>query len=99
MFEQGAGSFNKAVDNFSSAFEGALIKLFESVKPMLTSFVNGMTGFINTLTNVKTLLTAVGTVSTGLFIKGLQKAYSETKVANVAIDEYKGLLQELSSVL
>jgi hypothetical protein len=31
MFEEGAGNFNKAVDNFKSAFEGVMIKVFDSI--------------------------------------------------------------------
>lgn len=99
MFQQGSGSFNKALDNFSSAFEGAMIKLFDSVKPMLTSFINGMTDFINTLSDGGTLLTAIGTTSAGVFIKGLKQTYDETKKVNTAITEYENLLIKMGQIL
>ena len=99
MFQQGSGSFNKALDNFSSAFEGAMIKLFDSVKPMLTSFINGMTDFINTLSDGGTLLTAIGTTSAGVFIKGLKQTYDETKKANAVITEYEDILISIGEVL
>lgn len=99
MFKEGAGGFNTAIDNFSSAFEGAMIKMFDSVKPMLTSFINGMTDFINVISDGGSLMTIVGTTSAGMFAKGLKKTYDETKKTNTAITEYEDLLIRIGQVL
>lgn len=77
MFEQGAGGFNKAVDNFKSAFEGAMIKMFDAIKPALTGAVNAATDFIAAITDIPTALTAVGSALIGFGGKSVAKFVGE----------------------
>lgn len=64
MFNQGAGSFNVAIDSFKSAFEGAMIKMFDSAKPALTAIINGFTEIIKTLQDIPSVA-AGATVAIG----------------------------------
>ena len=80
MFEQGAGSFNKAVDNFSSAFEGAMIKLFNAIKPALTSAINAATDFIAVISDLPTVLVSAGSALVGFGGKSITKFVSNLKL-------------------
>lgn len=79
MFEEGAGNFNKAVDNFKSAFEGVMIKVFDSIQPALTGAINAGTEFISVISDLPTVLTAVGSALLGFGSKSIAQFISDVK--------------------
>lgn len=79
MFEEGAGNFNKAVDNFKSAFEGVMIKVFDSIQPALTGAINAGTEFISVISDLPTVLTAVGSALVGFGSKSIAQFISDVQ--------------------
>ena len=79
MFAEGAGGFNKAVDNFKSAFEGAMIKVYDSIQPALTGAINAGTEFISVISDIPTVLTAAGSALLGFGSKSIAQFISEVQ--------------------
>lgn len=79
MFEEGAGNFNKAVDNFKSAFEGVMIKVFDSIQPALTGAINAGTEFISVISDLPTVLTAAGSALLGFGSKSIAQFISDVQ--------------------
>jgi TP901 family phage tail tape measure protein len=95
MFKEGAGSFNVAIDNFTSTFESAMIKAFDAVKPVLTNVVNGFTDFISALTDLPTVATAAFSIIGGKGVSEFKKIYDEISATNRAIQEKEELLKNV----
>lgn len=102
MFEQGAGSFNKSIDNFKSAFEGTMIKIFDAIKPALTGAIDAGTDFIAAISDIPTVLTTVGAALVGFggksvakFVGDLQK---EQKNLEFTREGYREAIESFSKL-
>lgn len=99
MFEQGAGSFNKAVDNFKSAFEGAMIKAFDAIKPALSGVIKGFTDLIGVLSDVPTVASAAIAALLGIGTKGALKLRKEAIATNEEIYKSSKILEQFQTIL
>ena len=102
MFEQGSGNFNKALDNFSSTFEGAMIKMFDAIKPALTGTINWFTNLINVFQDGKAMGAGAITALVGglsVYINTVRKAVKEENLLTKAHNEHISEVQDLVDLI
>lgn len=95
MFQQGAGRFNTAIDSFKSAFEGAMIKIFDAVEPALTSAVNWFTHLVSAVTDARVAFSAFGATLANIGIRKYIDEFKKIKAENAEINATTDLLQSI----
>lgn len=99
MFQQGAGRFNTAIDSFKSAFEAAMIKIFDAVEPALTSAVNWFTHLVSAVTDARVALSAFGATLANIGIRKYIDEFKKIKAENAEINATTDLLQSVRNSL
>lgn len=96
MFNQGAGSFNVAIDNFKSAFEGAMIKMFDNLKPILTKTINWFTDLVKILSDGKSVAAGLGAGLVTAVGGFLQSTYKNSRLDRLQqVQDYRKELHKV----
>lgn len=99
MFKEGAGGFNTAINNFSSAFEGAMIKAFDAIKPALTGTINWFTELVTALSDVTVASHVAGSAMVLFGGKYAKNTIDKINKGNAVIDQQIGFLNKLRDTI